>query len=113
MKRRAAKKHGIEHGKPIRRQTSVSRPFTFDLPASKLAKIVAYQKSHGFKSLSDVIRAALEPSNLRALPLFVADPHRQTSVRMTENDIAVLRTAKRKKRYPSVAKVLHQLLEQL
>lgn len=86
-----------------------SAPLTFDLPESLIARIETCRKGHGFATASEVVRTAIagydfskcEPSR---------DPHRQISVRITNDQRATLRRFSRQKD-ASVGELLRLALE--
>jgi hypothetical protein len=93
------------------RSRPVSAPLTFDLPLSFVAKIEMCRRGHGLKSLSDVIRLAIEQYNFEDYQPS-HDPHRQMSVRISPRQRAMLKRYARKK-HASVVELLRLALESL
>ena len=88
-----------------------SAPLTFDLPESLISRIENCRKGHGYATASEVVRTAIagfdfdscEPNR---------DPHRQISVRITNDQRATLKRFSRKKN-ASVGELLRLAIEAL
>ena len=73
-----------------------SAPLTFDLPESLIARIETVRKGHGFKTASEVVRAAIAGFDFDGC-VPTRDPHRQISVRITADQRATLKRNSRQK----------------
>ena len=93
------------------RSRPASAPLTFDLPVSFVAKMESCRRSHGLRSVSEVIRLAIEQYNFEDYQP-THDPHRQMSVRIGVRQRALLKRYARKK-HASVGELLRVALESL
>jgi hypothetical protein len=88
-----------------------SAPLTFDLPLSLIDQIEAIRKGHGLGSASEVVRLAMDEFDFeRCQPPTV--PHRQISVRITNDQRSMLKRYAKKKD-TSVGELLRLALESL
>ncbi|MDE3084593.1 MAG: ribbon-helix-helix protein, CopG family [Verrucomicrobiota bacterium] len=86
-------------------------PLTFDLPLELIAKIESSRRALGLRSASQVVRAALSRFNFnRYRP--VPSERRQISVRITDDDRALLNNHARRKKI-SVGELLRAALSDL
>ena len=88
-----------------------SAPLTFDLPVSLIARIETCRRGHGFRTASEVVRAAISEFDFEGCEP-VRDPHRQISVRITPGQRAILKRYARQKD-ASVGELLRLALEAL
>ncbi len=86
-----------------------SAPLTFDLPESLIARIETCRKTHGYSTASEVVRTAITGFNFESCEPD-RDPHRQISVRITNDQRAALKRASRKKN-ASVGELLRLAIE--
>ena len=93
------------------RSRSASAPLTFDLPVSFVAKIETCRRGHGLKTVSEVIRLAIDHCDFEDYKP-AQDPHRQISVRIPARPRATLKRFSRTKR-ASVGELLRLALESL
>ncbi len=88
-----------------------SAPLTFDLPSALIAKIKTLRNGHGLRSASEVVRLAMDKFDFdRCVPVSV--PHRQISVRITNEQRAMLKRYAKKKD-TSVGELLRLAVENL
>jgi len=64
-----------------KRSRPTSAPLTFDLPESLVAEIDALRRDRGLKTVSEVVRLAVEEFDFTRCE-FATDPFRQISVRV-------------------------------
>lgn len=88
-----------------------SAPLTFDLPESLIARIETCRKGHGYATASEVVRTAISGFDFEACEPN-RDPHRQISVRITNDQRATLKRYSRKKN-ASVGELLRLAIEAL
>jgi hypothetical protein len=88
-----------------------SAPLTFDLPVSLIERIGTCRKGHGFATASEVVRLAIESFDFESCTP-ARDPHTQISVRVTNEQRAMLKRYARKKD-ASVGELLRLALESL
>ena len=86
------------------RSRPVSAPLTFDLPESLIAKLDVARQGHGLKSVSEVVRHAIETFDFANCE-FATDPFHQISVRIGSAQRVLLKRIARQKR-ASVGEVL-------
>jgi hypothetical protein len=89
----------------------VSAPLTFDLPVSLIGKIQTCRRGHSLKTVSEVIRLALDRYDFESYRP-AHDPHRQISVRISARQRAALRRYARAKN-ASVGELIRLALEDL
>jgi Arc/MetJ-type ribon-helix-helix transcriptional regulator len=89
----------------------VSAPLTFDLPESLIAKMETARASHGFKTVSELVRHAIAEFDFASCD-FVTDPYRQISVRVGTAQRTLLKRIARQK-HASVGEVLRQAIDAL
>jgi Arc/MetJ-type ribon-helix-helix transcriptional regulator len=89
----------------------VSAPLTFDLPVSLIAKIQTCRRGHSLKTVSEVIRLALEKYDFEAYRP-EQDPHKQISVRISARQRSALRRYARAKN-ASVGELIRLAVESL
>jgi Arc/MetJ-type ribon-helix-helix transcriptional regulator len=78
------------------KKKSTSLPLTFDLPLDLIMKIEAYRRALALRSTSEVVREALAGFNIKRYSAERIE-HRQISVRLPEEQKALLsRQARRK-----------------
>ncbi len=94
-----------------KRSRSVSAPLTFDLPESLISRLESSRRGHGLKTVSEVIRYALEQFDFEAYKP-THDPHRQISVRIGARQRLVLKRYAKKNR-ASVGELLRLAVEDL
>jgi Ribbon-helix-helix protein, copG family. len=88
-----------------------SAPLTFDLPSALITKIKTLRNGHGLRSASEVVRLAMDQFDFdRCVPVSV--PHRQISVRITNEQRAKLKRYAKKKD-TSVGELLRLAVENL
>ena len=73
-----------------------SAPLTFDLPESLIARIETCRKGHGYTTASEVVRTAISSFDFESCEPN-RDPHRQISVRITNDQRATLKRYSKKK----------------
>lgn len=88
-----------------------SAPLTFDLPESLIARIETCRKGLGYPTASEVVRSAITDFDFEACEPN-RDPHRQISVRITNDQRATLKRYSRKKN-ASVGELLRIAIESL
>jgi hypothetical protein len=88
-----------------------SAPLTFDLPESLIARIETCRKGHGYATASEVVRTAIAGFDFEACEPN-RDPHRQISVRITNDQRSTLKRYSRKKN-ASVGELLRLAIESL
>lgn len=88
-----------------------SAPLTFDLPESLIARIEVCRKGHGYTTASEVVRTAISGFNFEACEPN-RDPHRQISVRITNDQRTALKRFSKKKN-ASVGELLRLAIEAL
>lgn len=88
-----------------------SAPLTFDLPESLIARIESCRKGHGYATASEVVRTAITGFDFDGCAPN-RDPHRQISVRITNDQRAALKRYSRKKD-ASVGELLRLAIEAL
>jgi hypothetical protein len=88
-----------------------SAPLTFDLPESLIARIESCRKGHGYATASEVVRTAIAGFDFETCEPD-RDPHRQISVRITNDQRATLKRYSRKKN-ASVGELLRLAIEAL
>ena len=88
-----------------------SAPLTFDLPESLIARIETCRKGHGYATASEVVRTAIGGFDFEACEPN-RDPHRQISVRITNDQRATLKRYSKKKN-ASVGELLRLAIEAL
>ena len=93
------------------RSRSASAPLTFDLPLAFVERIEACRRGRGLKSVSEVIRLAIDEYNFEHYRPSRED-HRQISVRIGARQRAMLKRFARKK-HASVGELLRLALESL
>jgi hypothetical protein len=93
------------------RSRPASAPLTFDIPLSYVARIETCRRGHGLRSVSEVIRLAVDQCNFEDCKPS-RDPHRQMSVRIGARQRAMLKRYARIK-HASVGELLRLALENL
>ena len=88
-----------------------SAPLTFDLPVSLIAKISACRRGHGLKTASEVVRFAIQTFDFEGCEP-TRDPHRQISVRVSQDQRAMLKRYAKSKD-ASIGELLRLALESL
>ena len=88
-----------------------SAPLTFDLPESLISRIESCRKGHGYSTASEVVRTAITGFDFETCEPN-RDPHRQISVRITNDQRATLKRFSRKKN-ASVGELLRLAIEAL
>lgn len=88
-----------------------SAPLTFDLPESLISRIETCRKGHGYATASEVVRTAIAGFDFETCEPN-RDPHRQISVRITNDQRATLKRFSRKKN-ASVGELLRLAIEAL
>jgi len=94
-----------------KKSRKASAPLTFDLPVSLIAKIESCRRGHAFKTASEVVRLALGSFDFETCEP-ARDPHKQISVRVTDDQRATLKRYSRQKD-ASVGELLRAALEAL
>ena len=94
-----------------RNSRKAAAPLTFDLPVSLIAKIGVCRRGHALKTASEVVRLAIDTFDFESCEPS-RDPHRQISVRVTNDQRAMLKRHARKKD-ASVGELLRFALESL
>lgn len=94
-----------------KRTRPTSAPLTFDLPESLVAKIDALRRDRGLKTVSEVVRLAVEEFDFTRCE-FTTDPYRQISVRVGTAQRGLLKRVARQK-HASVGEVLRRAVEAL
>jgi Arc/MetJ-type ribon-helix-helix transcriptional regulator len=93
------------------RTSSASAPLTFDLPVSLIARIEVCRRGHAFKTVSEVIRFALDQVDFESYRP-TSDPHRQISVRIGAKQRVTLKRYAKKKN-ASAGELLRLAIESL
>lgn len=86
-----------------------SAPLTFDLPESLIERIELCRKGHGFTTASEVVRTAISDFDFEACEPN-RDPHRQISVRISNDQRSTLKRFSKKKN-ASVGELLRLAIE--
>lgn len=94
-----------------KKKSPTPAPLTFDLPLSLIEKIEAIQGKLGEKSISAVVRLAVQKFDVDGYECDTSE-HRQISVRLPAGDKAALVKAAKKKRV-SVGELLRVAVEAL
>jgi Arc/MetJ-type ribon-helix-helix transcriptional regulator len=94
-----------------KKKSPVANPVTFELPLTLIEKIESVRAKRGLKSVSEVIRVALEEFNYSAFQVDRPE-HRQISVRLPDTlKKALQKQAKAKK--TSAGELLRAAIDQL
>lgn len=88
-----------------------SAPLTFDLPIDLISKIGSSKKAYRLKSASEVVRLALDKTDLNKLNI-TTPAHRQISVRISATQRATLKSVAKKKN-TSVGELIRFAIEGL